>query len=485
MTVTVRPRNALQLANHRDWDHDGCAGQAHLTGVCGTGMKGLARLLIDRGWDVSGSDLSPLADTLQPLLQRGLRFHQGHETEHLPRTADLLIHSAAIGPENPERLAATDYGIPQVTYSQMLGRLMAESRGVAIAGTHGKSTTTAMTASILTDAGRQPTAIFGADLCATGQSSWSGRGDLFVVESCEFQRSFLDLSPEYGAILGVEPDHFDCYSEPSELLGAFSEFAGHIARSGFLLVRGDDDAALAASRSASAEVLTFGLRPDADWWAADVRTAGFGARFRLFRRGHYVTEIRLGVPGRHNVLNAIAAAAICSELGVPAGAIRHSLADFMGLKRRFEVLGSWRGVTVIDDYAHHPTAVETVLQTARDLYGRRRIWAAFQPHQVGRTTALMADFARSFRLADRVVIAPVYAAREVVTDEPQRLANELARRIDDLGPPAVSCTSLDRLAGVLDDGLRPGDVLVTMGAGDIHRIHYASSRRVQRHSAAG
>jgi UDP-N-acetylmuramate--alanine ligase len=185
------------------------------------------------------------------------------------------------------------------------------------------------------------------------------------------------------------------------------------------------------------------------------------------------------------VLNAVAAAAVCSELGVSAAAIRQSLAEFSGLKRRFEVLGSWRGVTVIDDYAHHPTAVESVLQTARELYGRRRIWAAFQPHQVGRTTALMADFARSFRLADRAVIAPVYAAREAVTDEPQRLADELARRIAEQGPPATSCPSLDRLAGVLDDGLRPGDVLVTMGAGDIHRIHHVSTRRVQRHSAAG
>jgi UDP-N-acetylmuramate--alanine ligase len=485
MTLTVRPRGSLQVVNGPDRAGGAPAGRAHLTGVCGTGMKGLARLLIDRGWDVTGSDVSPLADTLQALLPRGFRFHQGHAAGHLPTTADLLIHSAAIGPDNPERLAATELCIPQLTYSQMLGRLMADRRGVAIAGTHGKSTTTAMTATILTDAGRQPTAIFGADLCTTGQSSWSGRGDLFVVESCEFQRSFLDLSPTYAAILGVEPDHFDCYRQPSELHAAFSEFAAKVSRSGFLLVRGDDEVALTASRAASAEVLTFGLRPDADWWAADVRTAGFGARFRLFRRGQYVTEIRLGVPGRHNVLNAIAAAAIASELGVSATAIRQSLAEFSGLKRRFEVLGSWRGVTVIDDYAHHPTAVETVLQTARDLYGRRRVWAAFQPHQVGRTAALMTEFAQSFRRADRVVIAPVYAAREAVTNEPQQLADELAQRIDACGPAAWSCNSLDRLAGVLDDGLRPGDVLVTMGAGDIHRIHHASTRRVPRHSAAG
>jgi UDP-N-acetylmuramate--alanine ligase len=447
------------------------AGRAHLVGVCGSGMKGLAQLLAGQGWRLTGSDVSPLADSLRGV--RGLRFTQGHATGHVPSDADLLIHSAAIGPDNPERIAARDWGIPQVTYSQMLGRLMAGRDGVCIAGTHGKSTTTAMTASILADAGWEPSGICGADLIANGRSSWQGRGDFFVAESCEYQRSFLDLTPQAATILSVE------------LQQAFAAFAARVSPSGLLLVRAEDAAAVEASREASAAVLTFGWTDDADWCAADVRPNGFGSRFRLFRRGQFVTEISLGIPGRHNVLNALAAAALCAELGVPAAVIRYSLREFAGLKRRFEVLGSVCGVTVIDDYAHHPTAVATTLQTARELYGRRRIWAAFQPHQVGRTRALLPEFARSFRLADRVVIAPVYAAREAVTDEPLRLAEELARRISDGGPVAVVCPSLDQIAVVLDDGLRPGDVLLTMGAGDIHRIHHARTRRVQRHSAAG
>ncbi|HUQ72163.1 MAG TPA: UDP-N-acetylmuramate--L-alanine ligase, partial [Planctomycetaceae bacterium] len=445
MTIAALP---VSLPRTRE-----ASGRAHLVGVCGSGMKGLAHLLVGLGWQVTGSDVSPLADTLHPLRARGFRFVQGHTADQLPRDADVLIHSAAIGSDNLERIAARELGISQMTYSQMLGRLMLDRRGVCVAGTHGKSTTTAMTATILTDAGRQPSAIFGADLCSTGQSSWSGRGDLFVVESCEFQRSFLDLSPQCAAILGVEPDHFDCYRNRDELLAAFSGFAANVSPSGFLLLRAEDAAAMEAGRAAKSEVLTFGWTSDADWWANDVRSLGFGSRFRLFRRGQYVTEIQLDVPGRHNVMNAVAAAAMCSELGVSAPAIRHSLAEFSGLKRRFDVLGSWRGVTVIDDYAHHPTAVTTTLQTARDLYGRRRIWAAFQPHQVGRTAALMPDFARSFRLADHVVIAPVYAAREAVTDEPLRLAEELARQVNAEGPPAMACNSLDQLAGVLDDGL--------------------------------
>jgi len=481
MSVATLPACRSDHLAEPGWPTKGA--RAHLVGVCGSGMKGLAQLLFQQGWRITGSDLSPLAESLRSL--PGFRFFQGHTAAHLPPDIEMLIHSAAIGPENPERVAARERGVPQFSYSQMLGRLMANRDGVCIAGTHGKSTTTAMTASILEEGGWQPSAIFGADLRSNGRSSWSGRGDLFVTESCEFQRSFLDLTPQHAMILSVEPDHFDCYRSRDELQGAFAEFAARVAPTGLLLVRAEDDSAMAAGRETPATVLTFGLTDESDWCAADIRPNGFGSRFRLFRRGQYVTEILLNVPGRHNVLNALAAAALCAELGVPTAAIRSSLSDFAGLKRRFDVLGSWRGVTLIDDYAHHPTAVATTLQTARELYGRRRIWAAFQPHQVSRTRALMPDFARSFRLADQAVIAPVYAARETVSDEPLQLAEELAAQINDFGPPALACSSLDQLAEVLDDGLRPGDVLLTMGAGDIHRIHYACSRRIQRHSAAG
>jgi UDP-N-acetylmuramate--alanine ligase len=458
--------------------------RAHLVGVCGSGMQGLARLLHGWGWTLSGSDSQPANGAIHDLVERGLTFHHGHAAVHLPNDAQWLIYSPAIPADNPERIAATERGVPQVSYTQMLGRLLRERQGVCIAGTHGKSTTTAMTASILRDAGWQASAIFGAELSDRGGSSWAGTGDLFVVESCEFQRGFWDFAPQSAAILSVEPDHFDCFATREALIEAFGGFAARVSPNGLLLVRSEDAAALKASRQSRAEVLTFGWTEDADWWAGDVRRTALGTRCRLFRRGQYITELQVPVPGRHNVLNALAASALSYELGVPASDIRAGLQDFAGIRRRFELVGSWRGVTLVDDYAHHPTAVETTLQTARELFGQRRIWCAFQPHQVSRTQALLTEFSRSFRLADHVLVAPVFAARERVTTEPRELSQRLAREIETYGPRAEFSPSLDQLVQVLEDALQPGDVLLTLGAGDIDQVHHAFTRRVFRDSAA-
>jgi UDP-N-acetylmuramate--alanine ligase len=457
---------------------------AHLVGVCGSGMHGLARLLNGWGWTLSGSDLQPATAAVESLVQTGLKFHTNHAAEHLPADAELLIYSPAIPADNPERLAATERGVPQLSYTQMLGRLMRQRQGVCIAGTHGKSTTCAMTASILADADWQASAIFGAELCDSGLSSWAGSGDLFVVESCEFQRGFWDFTPQHAAILSVESDHFDCYATREELIDAFRGFAARVSSHGVLVVRHEDAAALEASRDCSAELLTFGWTEDADWWAGDFRRSPLGTRFRVFRRGQFVTELQLPVPGRHNVLNALAASALAFEIGVPTALIRNSLQEFPGIRRRFEHIGSFRGVTLVDDYAHHPTAVETTLQTARDVFGRRRLMCAFQPHQVSRTQALLGEFGRSFRLADRVLVTPVFAARERVTDEPVELSRRLAKEISRFGPDAEFSPSLDQLVSVLEDDLKPGDVLITLGAGDIDRVHHAFTRRICRHPAS-
>jgi UDP-N-acetylmuramate--alanine ligase len=477
-TEVVLPLAPLRPTEHR-WR------RAHLVGVCGSGMQGLARLLWDWGWELSGSDARPPTPAIAALIEAGFKFYHPQAATPWSDRADLLIYSPAIGADHPERMAARRNGIVECSYPQMLGRIMRDRRGVSIAGTHGKSTTTAMTASILRDAGRQPSAIFGSELIEGGVSSWSGTGDLFVVESCEFARGFWELSPRYAAILSVEPDHFDCFATTAELVDAFAGFAARVDRAGLLLARHDDPLAMEASRACPAEVLTFGWSEEADWWAGDLRRTAVGTRFRLFRRGQYITEVQLSVPGRHNVLNAVAAAALASELGVSAAAIRGSLQEFAGIRRRFERLGSWRGVTLVDDYAHHPTAVEAALQTAREMYGRRRLVCAFQPHQVSRTRALLAEFARSFRLADRVWVVPVFAAREQVTNEPDELARRLTDQIAQEGPSAEFASSLDQLVRALEDGLRPGDVLLTLGAGDVDRVHHAFTRRILRNSAAG
>lgn len=448
-------------------------------------MKALAEMLSGLGWQVSGSDLSRPHPTVEALERRGMRVHFGHQDNFLPPDVNVLVHSPAVGTDNPERQLASRLGIRQLSYSQMLGELMRERIGVSIAGTHGKSTTTAMTASILTDAALSPSAIVGAELCGLGKSGWAGDGELFVVESCEYQRSFLDLRPKFAAILGIEPDHFDCFPDAAQLQSAFTEFAGNVNSDGRLIVRADCAAAKAAAASGSARVETFGFGPGADWWGTDVRQTPWGMRFRVFRGQEFFGEFTLQLTGRHNVLNALAAVAISSSAGAPVTAIRDSLAQFRGIKRRFEYVGSWRGMTIIDDYAHHPTAVRVSLDAARARFGGRRIWCVFQPHQVSRTSALLQEFSESFGSADQVLIAPIFAARENAAGAAESMASTLAEKIAAQNVAARYSPSLDRIIATIDDEARPGDVLITMGAGDIDRVHHEFACRLQRNHAAG
>lgn len=446
-------------------------------------MKALAELLVGMGWTISGSDLHPELAVSEMLAKRGLRVHQGHHGRFLPTNADVLVYSPAVNARNPERILATQRGIPQFSYSQMLGKLMADRIGLSIAGTHGKSTTTAMTGCILTDVGLSPSVVVGAELREFNASGWAGSGPHFVVESCEFQQSFLDLTPRFAVITAVESDHFDCYQNLDETIAAFAAFAQKIPREGGLIIRGDSVATKAACTAAVAPVETFSLQPDSNWWAADLRPTREGIRFRAFLNGNYFTEITLRVPGEHNVLNALAAAAIAHKAGVNPAGIRDGLHEFAGIRRRFEPVGTWRGVTLIDDYAHHPTAVRATLKTARERFPNRRIHCVFQPHQVSRTEALLDDFAVSFSDADNVLIVPVYAAREKVSQEPQRASAELTARVAATGVHARFCDTLDQTLASLEDDLRPGDVLITMGAGDIGQVHHAFTRRLQRNHA--
>lgn len=468
---------------------------AHLIGICGTGMKALAELLVGLGWRVSGSDLEQPSPSLAEMSRRGLRVHRGHHQQYLPSEVDVVVYSHAVTADNAERIEAARRGIPQFAYSQMLGHLMKSRIGIGISGTHGKSTTTAMTASILEGAGVAPSVVIGAELCASderhdgcsrgGHGGWAGKGPYMVVESCEYKRSFLDIQPRYAAILGIEPDHFDYYADFADTELAFAEFASRVSQAGMLIVRGDDPACSRAAAAARCPVSTFSEQPGSDWWATDLRIAGGGTRFRVFHRGQFFAEIGLQIPGRHNVLNALAAVAVSHAAGISQQAIRDSLAEFRGVRRRYEHVGSWRGVKLIDDYAHHPTAVRTTLETARLESGERKVWCVFQPHQTSRTRALMDEFAASFSRADVTIVVPAFAAREVAqaSKEPELIAEELVRRISANGVEARYAPTLDRLMTTLDDETRPGDVLVLMGAGDINRVHHEFARRLQRHHA--
>jgi UDP-N-acetylmuramate--alanine ligase len=455
-----------------------------MVGIGGSGMKALAEYLVDAGCTVSGSDLQ-VFETARILRDRGLRVHRGHHSANVPADVDLVVYSPAVATDNPELAAARGHKIECRSYVEMLGQLMRDHVGFSIAGTHGKSTTTAMLASIMQHAGDQPSAIIGANMLDRNLSGWRGAGDKIVVESCEYQRHFLKLTPRFAAILNIEPDHFDCFKTFENTCSAFGEFAARVADDGALLVNAECQAATHVAEQAAARVSTFGMRPGADWWASDLRHAGMNTRFRMFRGDRFVTEILLGVPGHHNVMNAVAAAALACISDTPIEAVRNGLQDFSGIQRRFQHVGSWRGMTLIDDFAHHPTAVQATLNTARQVFGSRKIWCAFQPHQLTRTEKLMEEFAQSFTEAGQVLIAPIYSARECTSDtataRADDLAADLANAVSSHGPDARFCGSLDRMIATIEDESQPGDVLITMGAGDIYRVHHEFTRRLQRH----
>lgn len=454
---------------------------AHLVGICGSGMKALAELLSGLGWSVSGSDLAPSDETIELLRQKGMRVHKGHASPFLSDDADLLVYSPAIPPSNPERVRALQLGIPQVSYNQTLGELMRTRVGISVAGTHGKSTTTAMVASILRDGGLSPSVVVGAELVNQHVSGWAGEGDLFVVESCEYQKNFLTLCPTHVVLTGIEADHFDFFSNLDETRAAFAEFLNRLPPSGHLLMRGDCEATKIAAASCAAQIETYSLVDSSDWYAAEIQSTVSGNRFRLMHRGEAVAEITLQVPGHHNVLNAVGAAAMCLNVGASADAVCVGLREFRGIRRRFENVGTWNGITLIDDYAHHPTAVKATLQTARQQFPGRRLLCAFQPHQESRTRALLAEFAESFDLADEVFLAPIFTAREKCPEAAEQTNAELADRLALRGKRVHLVSSLDRLTADLDDAARPKDVLLTMGAGDINRIQHELTRRFQRH----
>jgi len=435
--------------------------RAHLVGIGGAGMRSLADVLDEAGWRVSGSDLAGAAGPFD--------VHVGHSADYIDENVDLVVHSDAVPRDNPELRRARQLGIRSLSYPQMLGELMIARQGVAIAGTHGKSTTTAMAGAILASAGLDPAVVVGAAPIRATSGGRFGRGPM-VVEACEYRANFLNLHPHLAAILNVEPDHFDCFASQAELEHAFGRFAGQVAPEGVLLVRHECVASRTAALSAHATVETFGFEPDATWQARELRERLGYYSFEIVRGGEYICEIKLPVPGRHNVLNALAAAALASHCGANERAIRQGLELFVGLRRRLQLLGVVRDVTIVDDYAHHPTEVTAALATLRAMYPGRRVVCVFQPHQASRLAGLLDEFARSLHNADQVVLADVFRARESADDSGTMRAEMLQQRLAEQGVRAIYLDSAQAITNHLKQSLLPGDVLVTMGAGDIGTV---------------
>lgn len=446
-------------------------------------MRGLAAVLLREGAIVSGSDRqwSPHLDHLADL---GASVAVGQRAENLPEQLDRVIASAAIKPDNPELAAALRRQVPVTKYAGLLGEAMKSRLGVAVAGTHGKSTTSGLVAYMLTLAGLDPSYVVGAEVSQLGGGSRAGGGRPFVAEACEYDRSFLKLYPHLAAILNVDFDHPDCYSDLAAVKEAFASFASLVPPDGLLIVNGEDRNVPEVIEGISAPVETFAIdRSSADWRAVNVQTFRGVCRFELFHNGKRLGQAQMKLPGRHNVMNALAAAALATHCGADSDTILRSLSTFSGVGRRMELKGISRGITVVDDYAHHPTEIQASLRAITDAYEPQRLWVVFQPHQHSRTLFLMEDFAKSFGLADVTLVPDIYFVRDSEAERQAVSSEDLVSEIRRAGGEARYLQTFGEIAEVLEADLRPGDCLVTMGAGSVYQVADQVLERLSRKAA--
>jgi len=447
------------------------AKRIHFIGIGGIGMSGLAELLLNLGYEVSGSDMqrTDITDRLESL---GARVAEGHDGANLGN-AEVVVYSSAVKPANAEMVVARERKLEIVGRADLLAELMQLRQGIAVAGAHGKTTTTSMIALVLEAAGLDPTAVIGGRLSAFGSNARLGRGKYLVAEADESDRSFLRLSPRFVVITNIDREHLEAYRDFDDLRACFVQFANSVPGNGGVVILCADDPQLTELRTKiQRPTVTYGLAGPADVTATDVRMNGFGSTSRVqARKADQVVdlgELTLAVPGRHNVLNALAAVALGRELGIGWSHIAEALAGFTGAERRFQVHGEAGGVTVVEDYGHHPTEIAAVMAAARP-GTRGRIIVAFQPHRFSRTQDLMGDFGRAFAGADLVVLTDIYPAGEAPI--PGVGLESLARRVaDDFHGELQSVASLADVPRALAQAARPGDLIVLLGAGSIGSI---------------
>ncbi|MBE0643461.1 MAG: UDP-N-acetylmuramate--L-alanine ligase [Bacteroidetes bacterium] len=437
----------------------------YFVGIGGIGMSGIAEILLNQGFRVSGSDLS-LTEVTRHLQDMGATVYEGHDPANL-RDVDVLVYSSAVALENPEVVSAIERKIPVIRRAEMLAEVMRLHHGIAVAGTHGKTTTTSMLGMVLIEGEKDPTVIVGGKLHAFGGTNARlGGGEFMVVEADEFDRSFLKLNPSISILTTLEEEHLDIYSSLDDLKNAFVEFANKVPFYGFVALCLDEPALQEILPQIMRKVVTYGFSSQADIQAVDLVQKENRASFTVLRNGQEVGQINLGVPGEHNVQNALATIAVSLELGIPFVHIKTALDAFTGAFRRFEVKAEIGDIMVVDDYAHHPTEVKVTLRGIKSGW-RRRVVCVFQPHTYTRTRDFYKDFGRSFMNADLLIVTDIYPARERpiqgVTGE---LIADAARSFGHKNVMYVP--DKNDVPALLQDVVRPGDLVITMGAGDIY-----------------
>jgi UDP-N-acetylmuramate--alanine ligase len=441
--------------------------RVHFIGIGGSGMSGIAEVLVHMKFAVSGSDLKegPVVARLREL---GATIMVGHRAEHVDGV-DVVVRSTAVRDDNPELLAAHAAKIPVIPRAEMLAELMRMKYGIGVAGSHGKTTTTSMVAMLLHRSGLDPTVVIGGRLDTFGSSAHLGSGQYLVAEADESDGSFLLLDPTVAIITNIDPEHLEHWGDFDRLVDGFVAFANKVPFYGFTAVCLDHPEVQRILPRLRRRYLTYGLGAQAEYRADRIRQEGRSLRFRVWRHGEELGELHLHQPGRHNVLNALAATAVAMELDIPFAQVQAGLERFTGVDRRFSERADVGGVLIVDDYAHHPVEIQATLAAAGDGYEGRRIVAVFQPHRYSRVAALRDEFCQSFHGAGVVIVLPVYAAGEAPIEG--ATAEALVQGLGERGHRSVlRADSIDTALDLLVDVVRPGDVVITLGAGDVNRL---------------
>ena len=440
----------------------------HFIGIGGISMSGLAEILLGEAFPISGSD-SKVSELTQHLEEKGAKIYIGQRASNITDDIDLVVYTAAIHEDNPEFACAKEKGIPMITRAELLGQIMKNYRlPIAVAGTHGKTTTTSMISHVLLEAEADPTISVGGILPAIHGNIRVGNSETFITEACEYTNSFLSFFPKISIILNIDADHLDFFKDLDDIRLSFRRFAELLPADGTLIINADIPDYEEITHELPCNVITYGINSPADYTVSNIAYDKYGrASFDVLRDNIKVGSYYLKVPGLHNVSNALASAALGHLLGLDEESIIKGLGSFTGTDRRFQYKGEVGGVTVIDDYAHHPTEIEATL-TASQNYPHKKIWCVFQPHTYTRTKALLPEFAQALSHADHVVLADIYAARE--TDDLGISSADLQKLIAELGTPCEYFATFDEIENFLLENCISGDLLITMGAGDVVNI---------------
>ncbi len=447
------------------------AKKLHFVGIGGSGMCPMAELLMHRGYEISGSDQNE-SDTLDRVKSWGIPVYMGHSPENIGE-AEAVVYTAACKSDNPELVAAREKGVPTLERSVMLGMLTEKyPQLVAVSGTHGKTTTTAMLTQIFIEAGADPSAIIGGKLPIINSNCRVGKSDTIICEACEYVDTFLQLHPAVSLILNIEPDHLDYFKTLGNIVKSFRQFAVQTDR--LLVVNAANQSVMEAVEGLEREVVSFGLDSSCDYYPANLNEEPSACEdFTLMCRGEALGRVNLSVPGKHNMLNALAAAAAAHSLGIAPEAICSALEHFGGVHRRFEILGQFDGVTVADDFAHHPTELTAVLSSAMRM-GYGQVWAVFQPHTYSRTYTFLNDFAEALAIPDHLIMTEILAVREENTYNIH--TSDLAAKV----PGSVWFDGFDKIAKYVMENAKPGDLILTLGGGDIYKCANLIVERYQK-----